>query len=368
MKITRIQLTNYRNLKNQTVTLCDNLNVFSGDNAQGKTNLAESVYLCCIGKSPRTDKDKDLICWGQETARVKVNFASRFGDGEIEVNLATGVKKKIFVNGAPLSKTGELMGYLNCIYFSPNEIRIISQSPAERRRFLDIDLCQTDKNYFYGLVRYNKALAQRNNALKVANSVQDAKDAVFCWDKILAEEGAKIVDKRQRFCRSLAPLAKTAHEKLTDGKESPEIRYVPDIGGETICDVFDGFCRTLEENLEKDFQLRHTSAGCQRDDISIKIDGVDVRSFGSQGQLRTAALSLKLAELSLLKNTVGEYPVLILDDVLSELDADRQKRLLNFDENLQILLTSASDINENLLARNRKMFVIKQGVCYIVCR
>ncbi len=363
MKITRIQLANYRNLKNQTVTPCPGLNVFVGDNAQGKTNLVESVYLCCIGKSPRTDKDKDLVCWNQTSARVKVNYVGRYGEGNIDVDLTVGSKKKISVNGAPLAKMGELMGYLNCIYFSPNEIRIISQSPAERRRFLDIDLCQTDKNYFYSLVRYNKALAQRNNALKSAVDLEDAKDAVFGWNNILAEEGAKIVEKRQDFCKKLTPLAKTSHEKLTDGKETLEMRYVANIGGETPQAVFEGFCQALEESLEKDFQLRHTSVGCQRDDVSMKINGVDVRNFGSQGQLRTTALSLKLAELVLFKNTVGEYPVLVLDDVLSELDAERQKRLLNFDEELQILLTSATDISDKLLAKDRKVFTISQGVC-----
>lgn len=363
MKITRIQLANYRNLKNQTVTPCQGLNVFVGDNAQGKTNLVESVYLCCIGKSPRTDKDKDLVCWGQDSARVKVGYVGRYGEGNIEVELALGSKKKISANGVPLAKMGELMGHVNCIYFSPNEIRIISQSPAERRRFLDIDLCQTDKNYFYSLVRYNKALAQRNNALKSAVDLEDAKDAVFGWNSVLAEEGAKIVAKRQNFCKQLAPLAKTSHEKITDGKETLEMRYVANIGGETPQAIFEGFHLALEESLEKDFQLRHTSVGCQRDDISLKINGVDVRNFGSQGQLRTTALSLKLAELVLFKNTIGEYPVLILDDVLSELDADRQKRLLNFDEDLQILLTSATDISDKLLAKERKVFVISQGVC-----
>ncbi|MGN1066445.1 MAG: DNA replication/repair protein RecF [Candidatus Fimimonas sp.] len=363
MKITQIQLANYRNLKTQTVTPTQGLNVFVGDNAQGKTNLVESVYLCCIGKSPRTDKDKDLIRWGEQKARVKVTYLCRYGEGEIEIDLTLGARKKITVNGVPVAKTGDLMGYLNCIYFSPNEIRIISQSPAERRRFLDVDLCQTDKNYFYSLVRYNKALAQRNNALKTARDLDGAKDAAFCWDKIIAEEGARIVLKRRRFCAKLAPLAKQAHEKLCDGKETLETEYVSGISGENLQQLTKNFSAALEENLIKDFQLRHTSVGCQRDDISLKINGVDVRSFGSQGQLRTTALSLKLAELSLFRETIGEYPVLILDDVLSELDADRQKRLLNFHEDLQILLTSATDVSQKLLAEKHKIFAISGGVC-----
>lgn len=362
MKISQIQIVDYRNLKTQTVKLADGLNVFFGDNAQGKTNLVESVYLCCIGKSPRTDKDRDLVRWGCGKAHVKVNYRCRFGEGDISVEAEIGAKKKILVNGAPIARMGELMGALNCIYFSPNEIRIISRSPAERRRFLDIDLCQTNKNYFYGLVRYNKALIQRNNALKAAADLRDAEDSVFCWDKILSEEGAKIVFWRSKFCEKLAPLAMRAHEKLTDGKETLEMRYVANISGSSEEAIYTGFCDTLRQNAEKDFQLRHTSSGCQRDDISLKVNGVDVRSYGSQGQLRTTALALKLAELELFWELTGEYPVLILDDVLSELDADRQRRLLNFDENLQILLTSATDV-ESILPQRRKIFCIKDGLC-----
>lgn len=363
MKITQIQLSNYRNLKSQTVLPCDGLNVFLGDNAQGKTNLAESVYLCCIGKSPRTEKDRELVAWGQEKAHIRVNYLCRYGNGKIDVELETGCRKKIFVNDAPIARTGELMGNINCVYFSPNEIRIISQSPAERRRFMDIDLCQTDKNYFYGLVRYNKALAQRNNALKLARDLNDARDAVFCWDEILAEEGTQIVTKRHAFCEKLAPLAKSAHEKLTDGKETLRMRYLPNIYAENLQSVYNGIRCALEQNLEKDFQMRHTCVGCQRDDISLKINDIDVRSFGSQGQLRTTALSLKLAELTLFKNITGEFPILILDDVLSELDSDRQRALLNFDENIQILLTSATDISQRLLSANCKIFEIKSGTC-----
>ena len=363
MRVTQIKTSNYRNLHNQTVTLCPGLNVFVGDNAQGKTNLAESVFLCCIGKSPRSDRDRDLICWNREQAFVKVNFATRSGNGEISVELAIGAKKKVCVNGAPLAKMGDLMGTLNCIYFSPNEIKIISASPAERRRFLDIDLCQTDKNYFYSLVRHNKALVQRNNALKQAQTLAEARDAVFCWDQIISEEGARIIAKRKRFCEQLKIFAQQSHEKLTDGRENLSLEYTTQIEGKTVRELTDNYLAALTRNLEKDFQLRHTSVGCQRDDIVLKINGVDVRNFGSQGQQRTTALSLKLAELAIFKQLLGEFPVLILDDVLSELDEWRQKRLLNFDSELQIILTSATDISAKLLSENCKIFKIVSGEC-----
>lgn len=362
MKVTQISLANYRNLAQQKVVLGDGLNIFVGDNAQGKTNLVESVYLCCIGKSPRTDKDKDLVRWGEQNAFVKVNYNCRYGDGEISFDIKTQGKKRIAVNSVPIAKMAELMGYLNCIYFSPNEIKIISQSPAERRRFLDIDLCQTDKNYFYSLQRLNKAIAQRNNLLKRATSVAQLKEMVFVWDEQIAEEGARIVAKRRAFCEKLKVYAKRCHEKLTDGKETLELSYVTQIEGDTTKDLAQNYLALLQNSLEKDFGLRYTSVGCQRDDICLKINGVDVRSFGSQGQLRTTALSLKLAELMIFKDIIGEYPVLLLDDVLSELDADRQKRLLHFDKRLQILLTTATDIPEEMLG-DCKQFVITNGVC-----
>ena len=363
MKVTQISVNNYRNLARQTVAPSGGLNIFTGDNAQGKTNLVESVYLCCIGKSPRTDKDKELICWGKDRALVKVKYDCRFGEGEIEVALSIVAKKQIAVNSVPISKIGELMGYLNCIYFSPNEIKIISQSPAERRRFLDIDLCQTDKNYFYSLTRFNKALQQRNNLLKQARTVDEVRETVFVWDKQIAEEGARVIARRKNFCDKLKIYARESHSTLTDNEEQLELDYVTQIKGESVNEIAENYLKLLQNSTEKDFQLRHTSVGCQRDDVSLSINGTDVTSFGSQGQLRTTALSLKLAELQIFKNIIGEYPVLILDDVLSELDVDRQRRLLNFDADLQILLTSATEISHDLANTDCKFFTVKNGVC-----
>ena len=363
MKVTEISVSNWRNLTRQKVLPGEQLNIFCGDNAQGKTNLAESVCFCCLGKSPRTDKDKELIRWGCDKAYVRVRYRCRFGDGEIAVTLGVGAKKQICVNSVPLSKIGELMGYLNCIYFSPDEIRIISQSPAERRRFLDVDLCQTDKSYFYGLSRFNKALAQRNNLLKQADSSNELKETVFVWDEQIAEEGAKIIMKRKNFCEKLKVFAKETHAALTDDKEQLELDYVTQIKGEGYSDLVANYRAALADSLEKDFALRYTSTGCQRDDVALKLSGVDIRTFGSQGQLRTTALSLKLAELKIFKNLIGEYPVLILDDVLSELDTERQKRLLNFDDELQILLTSATDVPRALVGDNCKYFTIANGTC-----
>lgn len=363
MRVNEITVCNMRNLAKQTVTPSGKLNIICGDNAQGKTNLVESVYLCAIGKSPRTDKDKEMICWGKDYAYVTVKYSCRYGDGEIYVAIRSNLKKQIAVNSVPITKMGELMGYFNCIYFSPNEIKIITMSPVERRRFLDIDLCQTDKNYFYSLSRFNKALAQRNNILKQAVSVDSARDTLFAWDEQIAEEGAKIILKRKQFCDKLKDYARKCHATLTNGKETLELDYLTQIKGDTVADTAKAYAETLSKNVEKDFQLRYTSAGCQRDDISLKVNGVDARSFGSQGQLRTTALSLKLSELEIFKDLIGEYPVLILDDVLSELDLERQKRLLNFDKNMQILLTTATEIDRSLVDDDCKYLDISNGVC-----
>ena len=364
MKVTQIGVSNYRNLARQTINLQNGLNIFVGDNAQGKTNLVESVYLCCIGKSPRTDKDKDLICWGKDQAFVRVRYTCRFGEGEISITLNAKGKKQIAVNSVPISKMGELMGYLNCIYFSPNEIKIISQSPAERRKFLDVDLCQTDKNYFYSLSRFNKALQQRNNLLKQAKDIGQLKDMIFVWDEQIAEEGARVIAKRRAFCNKLKVFAKQNHEKLTSSQETLDLQYVTQVKGEDVAELSANYLKLLQDNLEKDFALRYTTVGCQRDDISLKVNDVDVRSFGSQGQLRTTALALKLAELLIFKEILGEYPVLILDDVLSELDVDRQQRLLSFHPEIQILMTTATQLPDQIASKLQyKKFGIQRGVC-----
>lgn len=361
MKVTQIGVSGYRNLKRQKICPKEGLNIFVGDNAQGKTNLIESVYLCAIGKSPRTDREKDLICWTSDRAYVKVAFDSRYGQGDVAFTLSKQEKKKVEVNSVPISKMGELMGYLNCVYFSPAEIRIISQSPAERRRFLDIDLCQTDKNYFYSLSRFNKALAQRNNLLKTATPKELA-ESVFVWDKQIAEEGAKVVFKRKKFCERLVTLANDCHNRLSDGKENLLVKYITQIEGETIAEIAQNYLNKLTENLQKDVAAGYTTAGCQRDDVMLKINDVDVRNFGSQGQQRTTALSLKLAELMVFKEIIGEYPVLLLDDVLSELDVSRQKRLLNFADGLQILLTTAEELPSELTeGLSTAVFDVKDG-------
>ena len=347
MKVKSVSVLNFRNLVEQTVDLGDGLNVFVGLNAQGKTNLLESVYLCCLGKSPRTDKSAEMINYDKNFARVSVNFSSRYGDADIGVVIFSNKKKSISVNSVPVLKTGELLGYLNAVYFGPDELRVVKSSPDNRRRFLDVDLSQTDKNYFYSLVNYNKVLAQRNTLIKTAKDVDSLKEMLFVWDTQLARDCAKIITKRKAFCDRLKVVAKETHFRLSGGKETLELIYTTQIKGDTFSECKDFAFETFQNSVKKDFDMRYTTVGCQRDDIKFIVNGNDVREYGSQGQQRTVALALKLAELTVFKEMTGDYPILLLDDVLSELDISRQKQLLTFDDNLQIILT-ATHIEEEL--------------------
>ncbi len=334
MFITHIEVNKYRNYVSQSITLSDGVNVFSGGNAQGKTNLLEAVYLLSIGKSARTAKDRDLILWDAEQATVRATVKKKFSCESVEMVLSRKENKRVAVNGLPISKLGELMGVLHTVYFSPDELRIVKDSPVERRRFIDIAICQLSKNYFYTLTRYNKILSQRNKLLKTGGT-----DASFdIWDEQLAREGAKIIRTRRGFVRKLETEAKAAHTFLTGGGEDLSLGY-ESLDGETVPELEIALLSALKKSRDKDRNLGFTSIGPQRDDLEIKCNGIDVRNFGSQGQQRTAALSLKLAELEIFRDEAGEYPVLLLDDVLSELDPSRQLKLIQKLSGLQTIIT-----------------------------
>ena len=340
MNIRNITLNNFRNYGNQTVSLGDNLNVIVGDNAQGKTNLLESVFLCAIGRSPRTTKDKDLIEWNSEFARVSVDLEKKVGKSSIDLYLFRNQNKAIKINQIGIQKIGQLLGVLNAIYFSPDELKLIKESPDERRKFMDIDLCQFDRNYFYDLNNYNKILQQRNKLLK-ASTEQVLKDTITIWNEQLATYGAKIIMSRLSLIENLKPVVKDIHKLLTSNKEELEIEY-QGLVASSENDLKIALLKKYEESLEKDIRLGFTSVGPHRDDIKIASNGIDLRSFGSQGQQRTAAITLKLAELEVFKSNIGEYPVLLLDDVLSELDDTRQMQMLKYVSKVQTLITCTS--------------------------
>lgn len=357
MILRSIEVTGFRNLSAQKLSLCKGLNLFVGQNAQGKTNLLESVYLCCLGRSARVERDKDMINWQSEQASVTAAYNSRYGEGKINVRLRRNGKKSISVNSIPILAVSELMGYLNAVYFSPDEMALVKMGPDERRRFVDIDLCQTDKVYFSALSRFNKALSQRNNLLKNCTDPS----MLSIWNTQLAKEGARIIFKRKGFVQELAPIARKIHFDLSVGKEEFLVSYASQVQGEGVGEISDNYLSALETSKYKDLNLRYTSTGAQRDDLKLTVNNIDIRQFGSQGQARTAALSLKLAEVELLKKRIGEYPLLLLDDVLSELDISRQSKLLTFNKDVQTILT-ATHIDSSLALPEYKKFEINNGL------
>lgn len=337
MIIKSLQLSNFRNYSNQAIKLNPNLNVIIGNNAQGKTNLLEAIFICAIGRSPRTTKDKDLIKWGSQFARITLDIDKNIGHKEIDIFLFPNQNKAIKIDKIGIKKIGQLMSNLNAIYFSPDELKLIKESPDERRRFMDIDLCQFDKNYFYTLHQYNQILQQRNKLLKTPDT-KVLKDTIAIWNEQLSTHGAKIILSRLKLIEKLKIHAYKIHKNLTSEKEDLSISY-QGYTADSENDLKLLLLKKYEENIDKDIKLGYTTVGPHRDDIKIEANNIDLRSFGSQGQQRTASLALKLAELEVFHDNLGEYPILLLDDVLSELDEARQTKLLEYVKNIQTLLT-----------------------------
>lgn len=337
MRIKSLELTNFRNYKTQKINLSENLNVIIGNNAQGKTNLLEAIFICAIGRSPRTSKDKDLINWSSQFAKISLDIDKNIGNKQIDIFLFPNQNKAIKIDKIGIKKIGQLMGNFNAIYFSPDELKLIKDSPDERRRFMDIDLCQFDKNYFYTLHEYNQILQQRNKLLK-SQDIKVLKETIPIWNEQLARNGAKIILSRLNLIERLKIHTYNIHKNLTSDKEELKLTYQGYVAeDENALKLL--LLKKYEENIDKDIKLGYTTVGPHRDDIKIEANNIDLRSFGSQGQQRTASLTLKLAELEVFHDNLGEYPVLLLDDVLSELDASRQNKLLEYVSNIQTLVT-----------------------------
>ncbi|HEY8424344.1 MAG TPA: DNA replication/repair protein RecF [Clostridia bacterium] len=334
MYIERIVLKNFRNYSAAQLAPAKTANIFMGQNAQGKTNLVEAVYYLCVGKSPRTPREKELIQRGQDQAYLRIDAVKKTGKVKIEAYLTRSEKRRISINDIPVKKIAELMGTVKAVFFSPDELKIIKESPADRRRFLDIDLSQLSKSYFYNLTRYNRILAQRNKLLKSQKNL----NTVDIWDEQLAECAAQVAYKRKEFLARLADFAREAQSYLTDGKENLTVRY-EGLEGETPEEIKRNFLSRLKKELDYDIERGYTNSGVHKDDIALLVNGVDIRAFGSQGQQRTAALALKLAELEIFNNLSKETPILILDDVFSELDKLRRNRLLERIKNIQTFIT-----------------------------
>lgn len=332
MIIESIELKNYRNYENLQLELSPGTNIFYGDNAQGKTNILESVYVCCTTKSHKGSKDKEMIRFGEDEAHIKLTVRKQDVPYRIDMHLKKNKAKGIAINGIPIRKASELFGIVNVVFFSPEDLNIIKNGPAERRRFLDLELCQLNKLYVHGLIQYNRVVTQRNKLLKELSFHPEYEETLDVWDLQLAQYGRQVIEYRTDFVKQLNEMIVGIHNQLSGGKEHLEIFYEPNVEAEKLEDA-------LEKNRDSDLRQRTTGIGPHRDDISFIVNGIDIRRFGSQGQQRTAALSLKLAEIELVKYLVKDYPVLLLDDVLSELDGSRQEHLLAGIDHIQTMIT-----------------------------
>lgn len=359
MKIRLLSLKNFRNYAEEEFSFADGINILTGANAQGKTNAAEALFFLCTGYSPRANRDKLVIKYGEECAEVNGRAESAYGSVSVRMLFYANDKKRVFINGVETLKIGELLGNINSVYFNPSELKLVQESPEDRRRFMNISLSQTSKNYFYALQRYNKILSQRNNLLKTPDSYL-IRETLPVWDAQLVKYAAVIIKARNAFLTDLAPIAEEKHAFLSGGTETLKMKTESGYSGETD-EIAAALKKDLEQAIDKDARLGFTTIGPHRDDIKFMLNGADARVFGSQGQQRTVALALKLAEAEIFRIRSGEYPVLILDDVLSELDKSRQRKLLAATDGIQTLFTAADFPSAVFKGKNYSRFVIENG-------
>ncbi|SET51668.1 DNA replication/repair protein RecF [[Clostridium] polysaccharolyticum] len=332
MFVKSLELCNFRNYTDLNIEFSSGVNILYGDNAQGKTNILEAIYIGGTTKSHKGSKDKELIMMEKPEAHIRLLVDRKGFTHKVDMHLKRNKSKGIAIDGIPIKKSSELIGLAHMVFFSPEDLSIIKNGPGERRRFIDMELCQLDKLYLHNLIKYNKVLNQRNHLLKQIGLNQNLMDTLSVWDAQLVEYGKMIVRRRNEFVNQLNEIIFDIHKKLSGNKEELFIEYVPNISS-------DMFETKLIQARSKDVITKNTSVGPHRDDIQFLIKGIDLRKFGSQGQQRTAALSVKLAEIEMVKKIIGERPVLLLDDVLSELDRNRQNYLLDSIKDIQTIVT-----------------------------
>lgn len=351
MYIKDLSLVNFRNYSKFYCDFNRKYNFIYGKNAQGKTNILEAIFLCSSGRSHRTKKDAELVKFDEDAYFVHLNVNRIYGSNEIEFYYSKFDGKKIKINNLQIKKSVELMGKLNTVMFSPEDLSIIKGSPSERRRYIDIAISQMKPSYYYNLQKYAKILSQRNHLLKDIGKNRNKdktmnknlESTLEIWNESLAETGARIINERKLFIENLNGIIKQKHEELTAGNEKLDIQYHPSIRiieDWSLKGIKDSFLKNLKEVFDKEIKICNTLIGPQRDDINIFINGSNVKLFGSQGQQRTVVLSLKLSEVDIVEKLTGELPVLLLDDVLSELDEKRQKYLLNNIKGIQVFITT----------------------------
>ena len=332
MFIRSLDLDNFRNYERLHIDFSEGTTILYGDNAQGKTNILEAISLASQNKSHRSSRDREMIRFSSEEAHIKMLAEKENAEYRIDLHLKTSGNKGIAVNSVPVRKTRDFLGIIHCVLFSPEDLYIVKEGPQERRRFIDTELCQLDRIYLSDFLQYRKALEQRNQLLKDIAFEPSLYDTLDVWDEQLSSYGSEIIKRRELFIREISEITEPVHAHISGGKEKLRLFYEANVSAEEMREK-------LREARERDLKARTTTVGPHRDDILFELNGTDARIYGSQGQQRSAALSLKLAEIELVKKRTGESPVLLLDDVMSELDAGRQKYLLDYIRDIQTVIT-----------------------------
>ena len=366
MIVKSIKLKNFRNFEELNIELNDVLNIFIGDNGQGKTNLLESIYLCSIWKTFKLNTENYLIKFGQNNFEIEI-IVNKGNNENKTINIAytKNQKRIVKINGVKLDKSSELIGYMNNVIFTPDDLKIVKGSPIERRKFVNIDISQIKPKYKYLLKDYKKIVLGRNNILKNLNNNSN-REVLSIWDDYLINIGSEIIFYRNEYINKLKYQASMIYSDISDNKESFNLSYKCDIGNvENLSkdDIRKLFREKIEKNIENEIFRKNSLYGPHKDDVIIKINNKDFKYFGSQGQQRSAVLAIKLGEIEIIKNEIGEYPVLLLDDVLSELDNKRKGFLIDYIKDIQTIITSTDDTDlKDLVKKNdKKIFHICEG-------
>ena len=354
MWINKIKIKNFRNYNEEEINLKDNINIFYGDNAQGKTNIIEAIFLSSIGKSFRAKKDEEMININKDTSIIEIEYNKIDRSGKIKIEL--GKRKNIYLNGIKIKKLSELLGNINTVIFTPDDINILKGNPQSRRRFLDIMISQLKPNYMYNLTLYQKTLEQRNKYLRQIKEEKKDEKLLDIWDEKLVEYGNNIYIYRKEFIEKIENVIYKIHSEITDNKEKINIEYI------TECYDKSNYLNLLKERRKIDIIRGYTTQGVHRDDFTIYINEKKLETYGSQGQHRTALLSLKLAELNIIRDEIQESPILLLDDFMSELDEKRRKHFLENISNTQVIITCTDKIE--LANKDFLIYNVKDGKIY----
>ena len=332
MYIDSLALQNFRNYEKLDIKFSDKINILYGDNAQGKTNILEAIYMAATTKSHRNSKDREIIRFEKDDSHIRVELKKRDVGHRIDMHLRKNQSKGVAIDGIPIRRSTELFGLINIIMFSPEDLSVVKNGPGERRRFMDMEISQISRIYYSNLQKYNKILDQRNSLLKQIVYNPKSEDTLDIWDDQLVEEGKKIIKERYNFISMMNDIIRDIHKEITSDKEKIEIKYEPNVS-------LEAYEKVMKDKRNLDMKNTITMTGPHRDDFGIYVNGNDIRIYGSQGQQRTAALSLKLAEIELVKKIINDNPILLLDDVMSELDSKRRDSLLKSIGNIQTIIT-----------------------------